>query len=136
MKKQQQVSNNKQPNSSNNQANNNNQGVTFPEVCKIIFVSISVFAGAAFTIMTFNSDVDIASVFKTVYKMTGYKGGMKLLEIAYSIGIFLGISLFYVHLSKRKDQSDPTPLELCMSQYEDDLKSFKDKASGKGGQNS
>lgn len=86
---------------------------------KVSFISLAVFFGSVFTIMTFNSDVDVKAVFDFVYKLTGYQNpGNMVLEISYSIGIFIGIMLFFNHISRKKMTSDPTPIKVQMSAYE------------------
>lgn len=86
---------------------------------KVAFVSLAIFFGSAFTIMTFNSDVDVAKVFEEVYNLTEYSNPEgKLLEISYSIGIFLGITLFFNHISRNKEKADPTPVKVQMLAYE------------------
>lgn len=95
------------------------------ELFKIVFVCFCVFYGAAFTIMTFNSDVDIEEVFKLVYRYTGNSGKSKVLEISYAVGIFMGVSLFYNHFSKKKNKKDPTPLEIDIDQYSEDVATYK-----------
>ena len=47
--------------------------------------------------------------------------GVTILEISYSIGIGLGIIIFYNHFGKKKLSNDPTPIELEMRQYETDI---------------
>lgn len=89
---------------------------------KTIFVCLAVFFGGAFTIMTFNEDVSTTKVFDLVYELvmgTPASGG-SILEIAYSIGIPLGIIVFFNHFSKAKINSDPTPLQVQLRLYEQD----------------
>lgn len=88
------------------------------EVLKIAFVSLAVFFGSIFTIMTFNSDVDVAKVFEFVYGLASYNPDYKVLEISYSVGIFLGITLFFNHLRRNKMKADPTPIKVQMQAYE------------------
>ncbi len=89
------------------------------DVFKVGFVSLAIFFGSAFTIMTFNSDVDVAKVFEEVYRMTSYPSAEnKVLEISYSIGIFVGIMLFFNHITKKKEKADPTPVKVQMLAYE------------------
>ncbi len=91
----------------------------FWQALKVIFVSLAVCFGSAFTIMTFNSDVDVGGVFKTIYKLAAYPNPKdKVLEISYSIGIFFGILLFFNHFSRKKEKSDPTPIQVQMFSYE------------------
>ncbi|UWP60284.1 stage V sporulation protein AA [Ruminococcus gauvreauii] len=92
-------------------------------VIKIIFVCIVTFIGTAFSIMTFNSDVDIPKLFEEIYvEFTGMEyTGFTVLEISYSIGIGLGAVFFFNHFGKRKLTQDPTPMEVEMRTYEDSV---------------
>lgn len=93
------------------------------EWIKTILVCIAVFIGAAFTIMTFNEDVSVDEVFKMFYELvTGDpQNGGSILEISYSIGLPLGIILFFNHFSRAKIDSDPTPLQVRQRVYEEDV---------------
>lgn len=86
---------------------------------KTILVSLITFFGTAFSIMTFNTDVDIHTLFGNLYEMfTGQvSGGFSILEITYSIGIGLGVVLFFNHFGRLKITDDPTPLEVQMHLY-------------------
>jgi len=90
---------------------------------KIIMVSLIIFFGSAFAIMTFNADVSVDEVFKKIYEliMGSEKEGGTILEISYSIGIPIGIIVFYNHFSKAKLSNDPTPLKVQMRVYEEEL---------------
>ncbi len=90
---------------------------------KVIFVSLICFFGAAFTIMAFHNDINVIGLFEKIYGMFGvpYIGGAGVLEIGYSIGLGVGIVVFYNHIGKRKITKDPTPLEVEMRIYEDDV---------------
>lgn len=90
---------------------------------KTIFVCILSFFGAAFSIMAFNNDVNITKLFGQLYHLfTGNtSNGFTVLEVSYSIGLGAGIILFFNHFSKRKLTADPTPLEVKMRTYEDEI---------------
>ena len=90
---------------------------------KTVFVSAIAFAGAAFTIMTFNNDVDLPKLFgQLFFQFTGQESdGFTILELSYSIGVGLGILVFFNHFSGRKLTADPTPMEVEMRLYEDDV---------------
>ena len=81
---------------------------------KIVFVAFISFFGTAFTIMAFHNDVGIHDVFARLYEMTmGQKAtGITTLEVAYSIGLAVGITLFFNHVGGRRITSDPTPIEV------------------------
>ena len=91
--------------------------------CKVIFVCLATFFGAGFSIMTFNNDVDIPALFEQIYiQVTGQPTtGNTVLEISYSIGIGLGILFFFNHFGRMKLTDDPTPMQVQMRLYEDDI---------------
>ena len=87
------------------------------------FVCLLTFFGAAFSIMAFHNDVGITALFGQVYHFfTGRTSdGFTILELSYSLGLGAGILLFFNHFGKRKITSDPTPLEVEMRTYEDEI---------------
>lgn len=99
------------------------QPVGWLEMLKLILLCLIVFMGSAFTIMTFNTDVSVGDVFEHFYETIagGRKGMGSLLEIFYSIGIFVGIMAFYNHFSKKKLKEDPTPIHVEMRNYENEM---------------
>lgn len=93
------------------------------EYTKLVILSIIVFIGSAFTIMTFNTDVSVGEVFDNLYYLvTGLKKESgSILEIAYSIGILVGILGFYNHFKGQKLHDDPTPVHIEMRNYEEEM---------------
>lgn len=92
------------------------------EIGKVVIVSLIIFFGSSFTIMTFNRDVGVEGVFEMIYEIFNSEDISKyrIMEIAYSIGISLGIITFFNHFSKYKDENDPTPLQIELRKYEED----------------
>lgn len=92
-------------------------------ILRTIAVCVIVFTGAAFAIMTFNTDVAVGDVFDRFYRliMGRTKDGTSVLEISYAIGLFLGIMVFYNHFSVRKSRIDPTPIQVEMRKYEKEV---------------
>ena len=90
---------------------------------KIVFVVLISFFGAAFSAMAFNNDVDTVTMFGQIYQLvTGRTSdGFTILEITYSIGLIVGILIFFNHFGKSKVSVDPTPLEVEMRLYENDI---------------
>lgn len=90
---------------------------------KVIFVCLATFFGAAFSIMTFNNDVDLGSLFDQFYTLVMGKSsdGFTILELSYSVGIGLGVLLFFNHFGHLKLSDDPTPMQVQMRTYEDDV---------------
>lgn len=87
---------------------------------KIAFVSLVLFVGAATTIMCFHTDVQLPLIFQNIYYI--FFGENRelpaLLSIPYSIGLGLGIIIFFNHFSKASLTDDPTPIEIEMTTYE------------------
>lgn len=98
---------------------------------KTIGVCIISFFGAAFSIMTFNNDVDVTGLFANIYELfTGQSSdGFTILEMSYSLGVGFGIIVFFNHFAGRKLTEDPTPLEVQMRTYEDDVNNTLIEAS-------
>jgi stage V sporulation protein AA len=114
--------------------NQKTKGKTW-HVVKTAFVSVLVFVGAMFSIMTFNNDVDVPDLFTQVYEFaTGTKSdGFTVLEVSYSVGITLGILTFFNHFGKKRFTVDPTPLEVQMRTYENEIQTaLIETASRKG----
>ncbi|MBQ3030148.1 MAG: stage V sporulation protein AA [Agathobacter sp.] len=96
---------------------------TVLEKLKLWLIAVIVFFGSAFTIMTFHVDISIQKVFSKFYEqvMGVTKPKITELEISYSIGLAVGIIVFFNHFSKKKLTKDPTPIEVEMKKYNEDL---------------
>ena len=90
---------------------------------KLIMIASIVFFGSAFTIMTYHIDVGIQKTFERFYQqvMGEEKPAITELEISYSIGLGVGIVIFFNHFSKKKLTKDPTPIEVEMKKYNQDI---------------
>ncbi len=90
---------------------------------KTSLVLVTTFTGAAFSIMTFNNDVDVPRLFSQIYEqIMGYpKMGFTVMELMYSLGVVLGILIFFNHFGKKRFSMDPTPMEVEMRTYENDI---------------
>ena len=93
------------------------------QLLKLIFVACISFFGTGFTIMAFHNDISINKIFSRIYEMVmGYPAdGYSILEVSYSIGLALGIILFFNHIGGRRITKDPTPIEVEMRVYETDV---------------
>ena len=90
---------------------------------KIALVSLVSFFGTAFTIMAYHNDIGIRDVFAELYLivMGTESDGFTVLEVFYSIGLALGIIVFFNHIGGRRITKDPTPIEVAMRNYEEDV---------------
>lgn len=90
---------------------------------KAALVCLVSFFGTAFTIMAYHNDVGINEVFTEVYTMVMNREpqGLNTLEVSYSIGLAVGIIVFFNHIGGRRLTKDPTPIEVAMRNYEEDV---------------
>ncbi len=91
---------------------------------KAALVCLVSFFGTAFTIMAYHNDVGISEVFAQIYRifMNQEPGnGVNVLEVSYSIGLAAGIIVFFNHIGGRRITKDPTPIEVAMRNYEQDV---------------
>ena len=88
-----------------------------------ILVWFLLFVGAALTIMNFHEDVSMQIVQQKIYTMiTGEEVRKPLLfQIPYSFGLGLGMILFFNHVFKKRINEEPSPLEVEMFNYQQDL---------------
>ena len=93
------------------------------DVIKIICICIIVAFGSRYAIMAYNNDVGMTEIFEKTYQIYDESQNTDghVLEIAYSIGLPLGIIVFYNHFGSKKLTSDPTPIEVEMNNYETDI---------------
>ena len=88
-----------------------------------MIISIIVFFGGAFAIIAYGNDIDIQNIF---YVITDFCTGdaesnAMILQIAYSVGLSVGIIIFFNNFGKRKSVKDPTPIQVSMRNYEEDI---------------
>ena len=95
----------------------------FLEYAKVAVVCGIVYIGSAFSVMTFNEDGCVRDLLDMLYLSVMGKPHEKgsVVEIAYSLGITLGILVFYNHIFRKKKAKDPTPIQVEMRQYEMDV---------------
>ena len=92
-------------------------------ILKVAGILLITFFGAAFSIMAFNNDVSTTDLFGQFYKLlTGNASdGFTLLEVTYSVGITVGILMFFNHFFGKKLTADPTPMEIELRTYEEEI---------------
>ncbi|MDR9795639.1 stage V sporulation protein AA [Aeribacillus pallidus] len=89
-------------------------------------VWLLLFVGSALTIMNFHEDVSMQRMHRNLYQFfTGNKIDKPLiLQIPYSIGLGLGMVLFFNHVFKKKFNEEPSPLEVEIFNYQMDLDQY------------
>lgn len=90
---------------------------------KIFFVILILFTGSSTAIMSFHSDAQMATVFENYYYIF-FKEKVEnpfIINFPYSVGLAVGIIVFFNHFSGKKLTEDPTPIEVEMSVYETEV---------------
>ncbi|MGG1515204.1 stage V sporulation protein AA [Paenibacillus oryzisoli] len=89
-------------------------------------VWLLLFIGSGLAIMNFHADVSMLDVHQRIYElMTGEKVKHPLmLQIPYSLGIGVGMVLFFNHLFKKKFNEEPSPLEVEMFMYQESINHY------------
>ena len=90
------------------------------EGIKVSLVCIVSFFGSVFAMMTFNEDVSTLDSFRKVYTwvMGQTPQGATILELCYSVGISIGIIVFFNHFGHKRLTKEPSPVEVEMSDYD------------------
>lgn len=90
------------------------------------FVWLIFFVGTAMTIMNFHYDVSMQEVQQKIhYIFTGNDSQHPLIiQIPYSIGLGIGMILFLNHWFKKRFNEEPSPLELELFQYKQDVHEY------------
>ncbi|OLS40177.1 stage V sporulation protein AA [Bacillus sp. MRMR6] len=97
--------------------------MTYPLFLLIWFL---LFFGSAMAIMNFHDDVSMQSVQEKLYTIiTGVKDPKPwIFQIPYSIGLGLGMILFFNHVFKKRINEEPSPLEVEMFNYQTSLDNY------------
>lgn len=94
---------------------------------KAFLLMVLAFFGTSYSIMSYNGDVGAIDLLSNLYEMftgqTAVQGqtGPVLGIIAYSIGLCMGMIIFFNHGINKKNTDDPTPLQVQMRLYEEDV---------------
>ncbi len=91
-----------------------------------LMVWFLLFIGSAITIMNFHEDVSMQAVHQRIYTIITGKQESKplLLQIPYSLGLGLGMILFFNHFFKKRINEEPSPLEVEMFNYQQSLDQY------------
>ncbi|MDM5338822.1 stage V sporulation protein AA [Fictibacillus enclensis] len=91
-----------------------------------VLVWLLLFIGSALAIMNFHEDVSMQVVHQKIYYMvTGtYDNQPLILQIPYSLGLGIGMVLFFNHVFKKRLNEEPSPLEVEMFKYQQDLDQY------------
>ena len=95
------------------------------QLSAVLFVGVwlLLFIGSCLAIMNFHEDVSMGEVRIALYEcITGDRNECPyLIQIPYSIGLGLGMIVFFNHIFKKRLNEEPSPLEVEMFNYQLDL---------------
>lgn len=94
-----------------------------PPILMVAAVWLILFVGTAMTIMNFHYDVSMQEVQQKLhYILTGDENEYPLwIQVPYSIGLGIGMLLFLNHWFKKRINEEPSPLEIELFNYQQDL---------------
>ncbi len=100
---------------------------------KILSICLVSFFGAGFSIITYNNDVNTEQVFGMLYRlvMGQEANGPSILSLTYSIGLLVGVIVFFNHAAQKRLTDDPTPFQVQMRLYERDVNDTFIKGAGR-----
>lgn len=104
----------------------------------VVLVWSLLFVGSGLAIMNFHADVSMKEVHERIYYLlTGMNQTRPLiLQIPYSLGIGIGMILFFNRLFKQKINNEPSPLELEVFLYQESIDQYvidHEKTKGRRG---
>lgn len=89
----------------------------------VALVWLLLFIGSGLAIMNFHADVSMLAVHRRIYELLTGKTSEHplLLQIPYSLGIGLGMALFFNHMFRKRFNDEPSPLEVEMFMYQESI---------------
>lgn len=94
------------------------------QAVKAAFLMLLTFLGTSYSIMSYNGDVGAIDLMEKLYTLFTAQTpqvapmGFMLGIISYSLGLFIGMIVFFNHGFNKNSKSEPTPLQVQMRQYE------------------
>ncbi len=91
-----------------------------------VLVWLLLFVGSGLAIMNFHEETSMQTMHQKIYwMMTGQINTTPyIVQIPYSLGLGLGMILFFNHLFKKRINEEPSPLEIEMFNYQQDLDQY------------
>ncbi|MFD0670483.1 stage V sporulation protein AA [Cohnella sp. GCM10027633] len=101
-------------------------GEVKPRMWLLVLSWILLFFGSGMAMMNFHADVNMPAVQRRITELiTGSKTDHPwLFQIPYSLGVGLGMLLFFNRLLRRRLNDEPNPLEVEMFMYQESVNHF------------
>lgn len=90
---------------------------------KVATVCMTLLCGSAFAIMTFHTDASVPNVFATINEVFvgEYIEKPLWVIIPYSVGLVVGVTVFFNHMGTKKLTEDPTPIQVELEKYDTEV---------------
>lgn len=97
-----------------------------PNLIMVTLVWLILFIGSGLAIMNFHTDVSMPQVHQRIFfLLTGQFVDQPLyLQIPYSIGVGLGMILFFNHIFRKRITEEPSPLEVELFLYQQNVDQY------------
>lgn len=101
-------------------------GRSKPRYALLVAAWLLLFFGSGMAIMNFHADVDMPSVQRRIIElMTGSpERHAWLFEVPYSIGVGLGMLIFFNRIFRKRLNDEPNPLEVEMFMYQENVNHY------------
>lgn len=101
-------------------------GAVKPRRLLLALAWLLLFFGSGMTIMNFHADVNMPLVQRRLAELIAGRDGTFpwLFQIPYSIGVGLGMLLFFNRLLRRRLNDEPNPLEVEMFMYQENVNHY------------
>lgn len=95
----------------------------FMQLLYFILVALIALLGAAYSIMAYNTDTGMTELLQALHKMfIGREAGdFSVGMVSYSFGLLFGMLLFFNHGIVGRKNKEPTPLQVQMRDYEEEV---------------
>lgn len=97
-----------------------------PRIFMLVLSWLLLFFGAGLAIMNFHTDVSMKEVHTRIVELISGKQVEHPLwfQIPYSLGIGLGMVLFFNHLFRKRFNEEPNPLEVELYMYQENVNAY------------
>ena len=97
-----------------------------PNFLLVVFVWFTLFIGSGLAIMNFHVDVSMKEVHQRIYQLiTGQQVDHPyIIQIPYSLGIGIGMLMFFNHVFRKRFNEEPSPLEVEVFLYEQNVDQY------------
>ncbi len=97
-----------------------------PNGILLVLAWLLLFFGSGMALMNFHADVNMPQVQRRIVELVTGRAERRpwLFQIPYSLGVGLGMLLFFNRLYRKKRNDDPNPLEVEMFMYQENVNHY------------